>query len=136
VFNLAGIHQNRFKTFIAHAGVFNLISMYGTTEEIFFSNFDMGGAYWEKDNKAAQNTYEKFNPASRVQNWNTTMLITHGGKDFRVPESQGFEAFTALQLKGIKSKFLYFPDENHWILKPQNTLNWQREFYTWLNETL
>lgn len=136
VFNLAGIHQNRFKTFIAHAGVFNLISMYGTTEEIFFSNFDMGGAYWEKDNKAAQNTYEKFNPASRVQNWNTPMLITHGGKDFRVPESQGFEAFTALQLKGIKSKFLYFPDENHWILKPQNTLNWQREFYTWLNETL
>jgi dipeptidyl aminopeptidase/acylaminoacyl peptidase len=110
--------------------------MYGTTEEIFFSNFDMGGAYWEKDNKAAQNTYEKFNPASRVQNWNTPMLITHGGKDFRVPESQGFEAFTALQLKGIKSKFLYFPDENHWILKPQNTLNWQREFYTWLNETL
>ena len=136
VFNLAGIHQNRFKTFIAHAGVFNLVSMYGTTEEIFFSNFDMGGAYWEKDNKAAQNTYQKFNPADRVQNWNTPMLITHGGKDFRVPEGQGFEAFTALQLKGIKSKFLYFPDENHWILKPQNALNWHREFYSWLNETL
>lgn len=136
VFYLAGIHKNRFRSFIAHAGVFNLKSMYGTTEEIFFTNFDLGGAYWEKDNAAAQKSYAEFNPIDKVGEWNTPMLITHGGKDFRVPESQGFEAFTALQLKGIKSKFLYFPDENHWILKPQNALNWHREFYNWLNETV
>lgn len=136
VFYLAGIHQKRFKTFIAHAGVFNLKSMYGTTEEVFFPNFDWNGAYWEKDNAIAQRTYSAFNPIEMVGEWNTPMLITHGGKDYRVPEGQGFEAFQALQLRGIKSRLVYLPDENHWILKPQNALVWQKEFYRWLKETL
>ena len=136
VFYLAGIHQKRFKTFIAHAGVFNLKSMYGTTEEVFFPNFDWNGAYWEKENVIAQRTYSAFNPIEKVGDWNTPMLVTHGGKDFRVPEGQGFEAFQALQLKGIKSRLVYFPDENHWILKPQNALVWQKDFYKWLKETL
>ena len=136
VFYLAGIHQKRFKSFIAHAGVFDLKSMYGTTEELFFTNFDMGGAYWEKDNAAAQKSYNEFNPSDRVGNWDTPMLVIHGGLDYRVPESQGFQAYTALQLKGIKSRLLYFPDENHWILQPHNALTWQREFYRWLRETL
>ena len=136
VFYLAGIHQKRFKSFIAHAGVFDLKSMYGTTEELFFTNFDMGGAYWEKDNSAAQKSYTEFNPIDRVGNWDTPMLVIHGGLDYRVPESQGFQAYTALQLKGIKSRLLYFPDENHWILQPHNALTWQREFYRWLRETL
>jgi dipeptidyl aminopeptidase/acylaminoacyl peptidase len=136
VFYLAGIHQKRFKTFIAHAGVFNLKSMYGTTEEVFFPNFDWNGAYWEKDNVIAQRTYSAFNPIEMVGEWNTPMLITHGGKDYRVPEGQGFEAFQALQLRGIRSRFLYLPDENHWVLKPQNALVWQKEFFGWLKETL
>jgi len=136
VFNLAGIHEGRFKTFIAHAGVFNLRSMYGTTEEVFFTNFDIGGAYWEKENMAAQKSYAEFDPSNRVGKWDTPMLVIHGGKDFRVPEGQGFEAFQALQLKGLKSKLVYFPEENHWILKPQNGIVWQREFFGWLKETL
>ncbi len=136
VFNLAGMHNKRFKTFIAHAGVFNLKSMYGTTEEVFFTNFDMGGAYWEKNNAVAQKTYAEFDPSSKVGNWDSPMLILHGGKDFRVPEGQGFEAFQALQLRGIKSRLVYFPEENHWILQPQNGVVWQREFFKWLKETL
>jgi len=136
VFNLAGMHNKRFKTFIAHAGVFNLQSMYGTTEEVFFTNWDLGGAYWEKDNPIVTKTYDEFNPINKVANWDTPILVIHGGKDFRVPEGQGFEAFQAAQLKGIKSKLLYFPDENHWILQPQNAIIWQREFFKWLKETL
>jgi len=110
--------------------------MYGTTEEVFFTNFDAGGAYWEKDNAAAQKTYAAFDPSNNVGKWDTPMLVMHGGKDFRVPEGQGFEAFSALQLRGIKSKLVYFPEENHWILKPQNGIVWQREFFKWLKETL
>ena len=136
VFQLAGIHKNRFKTFISHCGIFNTESMYGTTEEVFFTNWDSGGAYWEKDNKIAQKTYNEFNPIKLVNNWNTPILIIQGGKDYRVPIGQGQEAFQAAQLKGIKSKFLLFPDENHWVLKPQNALVWQGEFFKWLKETL
>jgi dipeptidyl aminopeptidase/acylaminoacyl peptidase len=136
VFYLAGIHNNRFKSFIAHDGVFNTQSMFGTTEEVFFNNWDFGGAYWEKDNKAAQKTYTTFNPASHVGNWNKPILIIQGGNDFRVPIGQSQEAFQAAQLRGIKSRFLYFPEENHWVLKPQNAQVWQKEFYKWLNETL
>jgi dipeptidyl aminopeptidase/acylaminoacyl peptidase len=135
-FYLAGIHNNRFKTFIAHDGVFNLQSMYGTTEEVFFNNWDHGGPYWEKDNAAAQKTFTKFNPINMVDKWNTPILIIQGGKDFRVPIGQGQEAFQAAQLRGIKSRFLYFPEENHWVLKPQNAQVWQREFFKWLKETL
>ena len=136
VFQLAGIHKNRFKTFISHCGIFNTESMYGTTEEVFFTNWDSGGAYWEKDNATAQKTYNEFNPIKLINNWNTPILIIQGGKDYRVPIGQGQEAFQAAQLKGIKSKFLLFPDENHWVLKPQNALVWQKEFFGWLKETL
>jgi dipeptidyl aminopeptidase/acylaminoacyl peptidase len=136
VFYLAGIHQKRFKTFISHCGVFNLESMYGTTEEVFFTNWDMGGAYWELDNETAQKTYRDFNPKNKVQDWDTPMLIIQGGKDYRVPIGQGQEAFQAAQLQGIKSRFVYFPDENHWVLKPQNAIAWQRAFFDWLKETL
>lgn len=136
VFYLAGIHEGRFKSFISHDGVFNTRSMYGTTEELFFSNWDFGGPYWDKKNAKAQKTYNEFNPINRVENWNTPMLIIQGGKDFRVPIGQGLEAFQAAQLRGIKSKLLYFPDENHWILQMQNALVWQKEFYKWLGETL
>ncbi|NRS90297.1 dipeptidyl aminopeptidase/acylaminoacyl peptidase [Flavobacterium sp. 7E] len=135
-FYLAGIHNNRFKTFIAHDGVFNTQSMFGTTEEVFFNNWDFGGAYWEKDNAVAQKTYTLFNPISLVDKWNTPILIIQGGKDFRVPIGQGQEAFQAAQLRGIKSRFLYFPEENHWVLKPQNAQVWQKEFFKWLKETL
>ncbi len=136
VFYLAGIHNKRFKTFIAHDGVFNLQSMYGTTEEVFFTNWDGGGPYWEKDNTAAQKTYTQFNPVNNVDKWDTPILIFQGDKDFRVPIGQGQEAFQEAQLRGIKSRFIVFPDENHWVLKPQNGLVWQREFFKWLKETL
>lgn len=136
VFYLAGKHEGRFKSFIAHNGVFNLESMYGTTEEVFFTNWDSGGPYWEKDNAAAQKTYKDFNPIHFVDKWDTPILIYQGGKDYRVPIGQGQEAFQAAQLRGIKSRFVYFPEENHWILQPQNAMVWQREFFKWLKETL
>ena len=136
VFQLAGIHNNRFKTFISHCGVFNLESMSGTTEEVFFTNWDFGGKYWEKDNAIAQKAFTKFNPKNSVEKWNTPILIIQGGKDYRVPIGQGQEAFQAAQLRGIKSRFLYFPEENHWVLKPQNAMVWQNEFFKWLKETL
>ena len=133
VYFLAGVHEGRFKTFIAHDGVFNLTSWYGTTEELFFANWDIGGPYWDKKN---EKSYKEFNPINYVNEWNTPILIIQGGIDFRVPTGQGLEAFQAAQLKGIKSKLLYFPNENHWILSPQNAMVWQHEFYDWLKETL
>ncbi len=136
VYYLAGIHNNRFKTFISHDGVFNTQSMFGTTEEVFFNNWDFGGSYWEKDNVAAQKAYNQFNPINFVDKWNTPILIIQGGKDYRVCIGQAQEAFQAAQLRGIKSRFLYFPEENHWVLRPQNGMVWQREFYKWLKETL
>lgn len=136
VFYLAGIHDGRFKTFISHCGVFNLQSMYGTTEEVFFTNWDSGGPYWETENAAAQKTYTKFNPINMVAKWNTPILIIQGGRDYRVPIGQGQEAFQAAQLRGIKSRFILFPEENHWVLKPQSALVWQHEFFRWLEETL
>jgi dipeptidyl aminopeptidase/acylaminoacyl peptidase len=136
VFYLAGIHNNRFKTFIAHDGVFNTQSMFGTTEEVFFNNWDFGGNYWDKSNKIAQKAYNEFNPINFVANWNTPILIFQGGKDFRVPIGQSQEAFQAAQLRGIKSRLVYLPEENHWVLKPQNAQVWQKEFFKWLKETL
>ena len=136
VFYLAGNHEGRFKTMIAHDGMFDNRSMYGTTEELFFVNKDMGGAYWEKDNAVAQKTFTEFNPATYVDKWDTPILIIQGGKDYRVPIEQGLQAFQAAQLRGIKSKLLYFPEENHWVLQPQNALVWQRQFFDWLKETL
>ena len=136
VYYLAGIHNNRFKTFIAHDGVFDMKSMYGTTEEMWFSNWENGGPYWDKNNLAAQKSYTQFSPSNFVDKWNTPILIIEGGKDFRVPFEQAQQAFQAAQLRGIKSRFLYFPDENHWISIPQDALVWQHEFFKWLDETL
>lgn len=136
VFYLAGIHEKRFKTFIAHCGVFNLESMYGTTEEVFFPNWDTGGAYWDKENEDAQKAMNEFNPIKNVDKWDTPLLVIHGGKDYRVPIGQGQEAFQAAQLRGLKSRFLYLPEENHWVLQPQNAQVWQGEFFRWLKETL
>lgn len=135
VFWLAGHHENRFKSFISHCGVFNLESMYGTTEEIYFTDWDLGGAPWQI-NDHTKLAYNDFNPAKFVTKWDTPIMIIQGGKDYRVPIGQGQEAFQAAQLLDIKSRFLYFPEENHWVLQPQNGLVWQREFFKWLEETL
>jgi dipeptidyl aminopeptidase/acylaminoacyl peptidase len=133
VYMLAGIHEKRFKTFISHCGLYNLESWYGVTEELFFANWDIGGAYW--DNPMPE-SYAKFSPHKYVQNWDTPILVIHGGKDFRVPENQGMEAFQAAQIKGIPSKFLYFPNEGHWVLSPQNGLIWHDQFFGWLDQWL
>ena len=135
-FMLAGIHKNRFKTFISHDGIFDMRSMYGTTEEMWFVNYDWGGPYWDKTNAAAQKTYTQFNPINYVDKWNAPIMIIQGGKDYRVPIEQGMQAFQAAQLRGIKSKLLYLPEENHWVLGAQNAMVWLKEFYKWLDETL
>ncbi|KIA83402.1 peptidase S9 [Kaistella solincola] len=135
VFMLAGIHENRFKTFIAHDGLFDMKSWFLTTEELWFANWDLGGSPYDIPTPKA---YTKFDPSQPeyVNKWNTPIMIIQGGIDYRVPYEQGQEAFQAAQLKGLKSKFLYFPNENHWVLHPQNALVWQREFFSWLKETL
>jgi len=132
VFMLAGIHENRFKTFIAHDGLFDMKSWYLTTEELWFANWDLGSP-WEKPLPKA---YTEFNPSNFVDKWNKPIMIVQGGIDYRVPYEQGQEAFQAAQLRGLKSKLVYFPNENHWVLHPQNGLIWQREFFDWLKETL
>lgn len=132
-FMLAGIHENRFKTFIAHDGLFDMKSWYGTTEELFFANWDLGGNYWDSPTPKA---YTEFNPSNYVAKWNTPIFIIQGELDYRVPIEQGLQAFQAAQLRGIKSKLLYYPNENHWVLNPHNGLVWQREFFDWLKETL
>lgn len=133
VYYLAGIHEKRFKTFISHCGLYNLESWYGTTEEMFFANQDIGGPYWVDYMKKA---YKKHSPHQYAQNWDTPMLIFHGELDFRVPLNQGLEAFQVLQLKRIESRMILFPEENHWILSPQNGVFWHREFYSWLDQHL
>jgi len=133
VYWLAGNHNKRFKTFISHCGLFNLESWYGTTEEMFFANWDLKGSYWDK-NKSK--TWSTDSPHRYVGNWDTPMLVIHGGKDFRVPESEGMQAFQAAQLQGIPSRFLYFPNEGHWVQKPQNGILWQRVFFEWLDKSL
>lgn len=133
VFMLAGIHNGRFKSFISHDGLFDLKSWYGTTEELWFANWDIGGPYWGRNVPAS---YERFNPSNYVDRWNTPIMIVQGGTDYRVAIEQGLEAFQAAKLKGLKSKLLYLPNENHWVLHPQNAMVWQREFYSWLKETL
>ncbi|WP_213608370.1 S9 family peptidase [Pseudoalteromonas sp.] len=134
-FYLAGNHEGRFKTFIAHCGIFDLRSMYGTTEELFFVNNELGGAYWE-NTVATNNAYGQFNPINHIEKWDAPMFVIHGGKDYRVPLEQGIAAFQAAKLRGLKSRFLYFPEENHWVLSPQNGIVWQREFFKWLSDTL
>ena len=132
VFMLAGIHENRFKTFIAHDGLFDMKSWYGTTEELFFANWDLG----KPTDSPMPKAYTEFNPSNFVDKWNKPIMIIQGGLDFRVGYEQGQQAFQAAKLHGLKSKFLYFPNENHWVLNPHNGLVWQREFFEWLKETL
>ena len=133
VYMLAGMHNKRFKTFIAHDGLFDLKSWYGTTEELWFANWDIGSNYWAKNPAKG---YQEFNPSNFVDKWTAPIMIIQGGIDYRVPIEQGLEAFQAAQLKGLKSKLLYLPNENHWVLHPQNGIAWQREFFGWLRETL
>lgn len=133
VYYLAGNHDKRFSAFISHCGLFDLENWYLTTEELFFANQDLGGPYWMPENKE---TYSKFDPKDYVQNWDTPILVIHGGKDFRVPEAQGMAAFQAAQLRGVTSKFLYFPNEGHWVLNPQNGLIWHDQFFGWLDQWL
>lgn len=135
VFWLAGNHNKRFKAFIAHCGVFHSEMEYMTTEEMFFDLWEMGGAPWETNNKVAQKSFD-HSPHKYVKNWDTPILVIHGGKDFRIPYTQGMAAFNTAQMLGVPSKFLFFPDENHWVLKPQNGILWQREFKGWLDKWL
>ena len=134
-FWLAGNHQNRFKAFIAHCGMFNLESQYAATEEVFFTNFDLGGPFWEHENKTAQKSYAN-SPHKFVHKWNTPILIIAGEKDFRIPYTESLQAFNCAQLLGVPSKLLIFPDETHFVLKPQNSILWQREFFSWLDRWL
>ncbi|MCX7987207.1 MAG: S9 family peptidase [Bacteroidales bacterium] len=132
VFYLAGHHQKRFKAFIAHCGMFNFESEFGSTEEYFFEYHDIGGPYWEKPKPRGYS----FSPHLFVDKWDTPILIISGEKDFRIPYTESLQAFNAAQLRGIPSKLLIFPDENHWVLKPQNSVLWQREFFGWLDQWL
>lgn len=135
VFWLAGHHEKRFKAFIAHDGMFNFEGQYLETEEMWFPNWDMGGAFWEFDNPVAQKTYAT-SPHKFVHRWDTPILVIHGEKDYRVPVSQGIQAFNAARLLGIPAEFLYFPEENHWVLSAQNGILWQRTFFNWLDRWL
>lgn len=135
VMYLAGNHDKRFSAFIAHDGIFNFEHMYTSTEEMWFVNFDYGGAYWDKTNAAAQRSYT-FSPHKYVQNWDTPILIVQGEKDYRVPPEQGMAAFNAAVLRGVPAQMLYFPEENHWVLQPQNGILWQRVFFNWLDKWL
>ena len=135
VYYLAGVHEGRFSAFIAHAGIFNLEAQYLETEEKWFANWDMGGAPWEKDNATAQRTFAN-SPHKLVDKWDTPILIIHGEHDFRILASQGMMAFDAAKMRGVPTKMLLFPEETHWVLKPQNALLWQRTFFDWLDRWL
>ena len=131
VYWLMGNDASRFCAMIAHCGVFNLESMYGSTEELFFVNWDLGGPYWKS--REIADKYESFSPHKFVGNWKTPLMVIHGQKDFRVPVTQGMEAFTAAQVQGVPSRFLYFPEEGHWVMSPQNGVLWGRVFFDWLD---
>ena len=136
VYYLAGHHNKRFKAFIAHDGAFNLESMYTDTEETWFSNWEYEDAYWNRDLSAnAKRTYDN-SPHRFVDKWDTPILCIHGEKDYRINANQGFGAFNAARLRGIPAELLIFPDENHWVLKPQNGVLWQRTFFEWLDKWL
>ena len=135
VYWLAGHHDKRFKAFIAHDGIFNMEMQYLETEEKWFANWDMGGAYWDKNNPIAQRTFEN-SPHRFVDKWDTPILCIHGEKDYRSLANQAMAAFDAAKMRGIEAELLIFPDENHWVLKPQNGILWQRRFYNWLDRWL
>ncbi len=137
IYWIAGHNENkRFKALIAHDGMFNLESQYLETDEMWFVNWDLGGPFWDKNNKTAQRTYAEASPHRFVQNWNAPILIIHGQLDYRIPVTEGMQAFDAAVLLNVPAEFLYFPDENHWVLKPQNGILWQRTFFKWLDKWL
>ncbi|MFH2141803.1 MAG: S9 family peptidase [Bacteroidota bacterium] len=135
VFWLAGHHEKRFKAFISHCGMFNLESQYSGTEEMFFVNHDLGGAYWDKTNIIAQNSYAN-SPHHFVQKWDTPIMIISGEYDLRIPYTESIQAFNAARLVGVDAKLLIFPEETHFVLKPQNSILWQREFFGFLDKYL
>lgn len=135
IFHLAGTHNKRFKAFLAHCGIFNMEFMYTTTEEMFFEEWETGGAPWDKENKVAQNSYA-HSPHLLVKNWDTPIMVVHGEHDYRVPLSQGLAAFNTAQMLGVESRLLVFPTETHWVLSPQNAIVWQREFFNWFDKYL
>ncbi|TVQ11791.1 MAG: S9 family peptidase [Bacteroidetes bacterium] len=132
VFWLAGNHDGLFSAFISHCGMFNFESWYGTTEEMFFANHDIGGPYWAEPRPRSYD----FSPHLFVANWDTPIMVIHGAKDYRVPKSEGLQAYNVAQLMGIPSRLMIFPEENHWVLTPQNSILWQREFFKWLDQWL
>ena len=133
VYWLAGHHDKRFKAFIAHDGIFNMEMQYLETEEKWFANWDMGGAYWEKQNPVAQRTFAN-SPHLFVEKWDTPILCIHGEKDYRILANQAMAAFDAAVMRGVPAELLIYPDENHWVLKPQNGVLWQRTFFEWLDK--
>ena len=135
VYWLAGHHEGRFKAFIAHDGIFNMEMQYLETEEKWFANWDMGGAYWDKENETAQRTFAN-SPHRFVDKWDTPILCIHGERDYRILANQAMAAFDAAKLRGIPAELLIFPDENHWVLQPQNGVLWQRTFFAWLDRWL
>jgi dipeptidyl aminopeptidase/acylaminoacyl peptidase len=132
VFWLAGNHDKRFKAFIAHDGMFNFEAQYLETEEMWFVNWDLGGPFWDKDNRVAQRSYAN-SPHKFIDKWDTPILVIHGELDYRIVYTQGMSAFNAAILRGVPARFLFFPDENHWVLTPQNGILWQRTFFDWLD---
>ena len=135
VYWLAGHHNKRFKAFIAHDGIFNMEMQYLETEEKWFANWDMGGAYWDKDNQIAQRTFAN-SPHLFVDKWDAPILCIHGEKDYRILANQSMAAFDAAKMRGVDAQLLIFPDENHWVLQPQNGILWQRTFFAWLDKYL
>jgi dipeptidyl aminopeptidase/acylaminoacyl peptidase len=135
VYWLAGNHNKRFKAFISHCGIFNFEQMYSTTEEMFFVNWDLKGNYWDTDNKTAMRSFAN-SPHKFVKNWDTPILVIHGEQDFRIPYTQGMGAFNTAIMRDIKARFLFFPEENHWVLRAQNGILWHREFFRFLDENL
>ena len=135
VFWLAGNHNKRFKALYAHAGIFNFEAQYLETEEMFFADWDLGGPFWDKSNKIAQNSFAN-SPHRFIDKWDTPIMVSHGERDYRILASQGMMAFNAAQLRDIPSRLLIFPDENHWILQTQNGILFQREFFRWFDEYL
>jgi len=136
VYYLAGHHDKRFKCFIAHDGAFNLEAMYTETEENWFSNWEYDDAYWNKDRTANADKTYKNSPHQFVDKWDTPILCIHGEKDYRINATQGMSAFNAARMRGIEAQLLIFPDENHWVLKPQNGILWQRTYFNWLKRWL
>lgn len=135
VYWLAGHHEGRFAALVAHAGIFNVEAQYLETEEMWFADFDLGGPYWDKENAVAQRTYAT-SPHKFVDKWTAPILVTVGELDYRILASQGMMAFNAAKMRGLEAEMLVFPDENHWVLKPQNAILWQRVFFRFLDKYL